>query len=208
MCRECDDGDVFTRECDLAAHVKKRHYVYRNRTNLEILHDCIYDKDCGPSHWDDALTFLQNLKWDAPPYRATMISKINYRLETNITDTFHRVTHASTEACLPVQHHKHNSRLDYNADPILALQVLFERLVLFPIPSSNPTTAKSSKRIAKHNSAAVSIAPSMIASVCSNKAVSENCTKKAMPSSANRQVKWPISPSPPTKECSTCHCLG
>ena len=64
LCRECD-GDVFSRECDLNSHVKKNHYTYRNNTNLEIVHECIYDQDCGPSHWHDALNFLNDFKWDA-----------------------------------------------------------------------------------------------------------------------------------------------
>ena len=147
LCRECD-GDVFSRECDLNAHVKKKHYEYRNQTNLEIVHHCIYDKACGQSHWQDALTFLNDFQWDAPPYRSTMISKINHRLEANIIDTFHTVTHASTEACKEVKHHKDNSKTDYDADPIIALQVLFERLVLFPLPPS-----ESPNRTNKHNGA-------------------------------------------------------
>lgn len=65
LCRECD-GDVFSRQCDLNAHVKKHHIEYRNRTNLEIVTDCIYDENCGPSHWPDALLFLRDFKWDAP----------------------------------------------------------------------------------------------------------------------------------------------
>ena len=144
LCRECE-SDVFSRECDLNAHVKKYHYTYRNNTNLEIVHECIYDEDCGPSHWHDALVFLKDFKWDAPPYRATMITKINHRLETNVVETFHSVTHASTEACRPVKHTKHNTKQDYDADPILALQILYERLVLFPLPPiQNSSTSRAS----------------------------------------------------------------
>ena len=156
LCRECD-GDVFSRQCDLNAHVKKHHYEYRNRTNLEIVTECIYDENCGPSHWPDALNFLENFTWDAPPYRATMITKINHRLETNIVETFHNVTHASVEACKPVQHHKSLTKKDFNADHILALQVLFERLVLFPIPTSNPSSHGGNLSNKKHKQQIASV---------------------------------------------------
>ena len=151
LCRECD-GDVFSRACDLTAHVKKKHYEYRNQTNLEIVHHCIYDEACGDSHWNDALTFLSDISWDAPPYRSTMITKINHRLESNIIDTFHSVTHATTEACKPAKHHKHNSKQDFDADPVMALQILFERLVLFPLPPSATTTGTNKHNKARHAS--------------------------------------------------------
>ena len=134
------------------AHVKKHHIEYRNRTNLEIVTDCIYDENCGPSHWPDALLFLRDFKWDAPPNRSTMITKINHKLETNIVNTFHDVTHASTEACKEVKHNKNISKQDFNADPILALQILFERLVLFPLPPSEHPTNPNAKHKARHAS--------------------------------------------------------
>lgn len=110
-------------------------------------------KTAGRLHWEDGLLFLRDFNWDAPPYRATMITKINHRLETNVVETFHRVTHASTEACRPTKHHKHNDRqdFDFDTDPILALQVLCERLVLFPLPPL-PATAPARKSAKKNGS--------------------------------------------------------
>eukprot|EP00956_Cyclotella_meneghiniana_P026933 scaffold59456_cov45-Cyclotella_meneghiniana.AAC.1 len=81
-----------------------------------------------------------------------MITKINHRLETNIVNTFHDVTHASTEACKEVKHNKNISKQDFNADPILALQILFERLVLFPLPPSEYPTNPTAKHKARHAS--------------------------------------------------------
>eukprot|EP00956_Cyclotella_meneghiniana_P026338 scaffold56674_cov56-Cyclotella_meneghiniana.AAC.3 len=65
LCRECD-GDVFSRECDLNAHVKKHHYTYCNNTNLEIVHDCIYGEDCGPSPLGGRTTFPPRLQLGCP----------------------------------------------------------------------------------------------------------------------------------------------
>eukprot|EP00956_Cyclotella_meneghiniana_P032064 scaffold86358_cov47-Cyclotella_meneghiniana.AAC.5 len=79
-----------------------------------------------------------------------MITKINHRLETNIVNTFHEVTHASVEANKEVKHNKNISKQDFDADPILALQILFERLVLFPLPPADKPIGSNPKHKARH----------------------------------------------------------
>eukprot|EP00956_Cyclotella_meneghiniana_P040999 scaffold211404_cov36-Cyclotella_meneghiniana.AAC.2 len=86
-----------------------------------------------------------------------MITKINHRLETNIVNTFHDVTYASVEACKPVQHHKSLNKQDYKADPVLVLQILFERLVLFPIASSTPSAQGTRQSNKKQNQHSISV---------------------------------------------------
>jgi hypothetical protein len=109
------------------------HIQSRNNTNLDIVHDSIYDSDCGTSHWSDALAFLETLPLDPPPFRQTLISKISHRLEQRVTETFCEVINATNEALKPAQYNKHQDSKAFDPYPVLLLQIHFERLVLFPI---------------------------------------------------------------------------
>ena len=60
LCRECDNR-VFATSNTLASHVKKFHLETRNKINLDVVHELIFDSDCGQSHWSDALAFLKSL---------------------------------------------------------------------------------------------------------------------------------------------------
>jgi hypothetical protein len=128
------------KESELNNHVKRMHIQSRNNTNLDIVHDSIYDPDCGTSHWSDALAFLETLPLDPPPFRQTLISKISHRLEQRVTETFCEVINATNEALKPAQYNKHKDSKAFDPYPVLLLQIHFERLVLFPIVQPEAAT--------------------------------------------------------------------
>ena len=67
LCRECDK-EIYVSEKTLENHVTKCHIDFRNKNNLDIVHDLVYDADCGPSFWTDGLAFLASLQLDPPPF--------------------------------------------------------------------------------------------------------------------------------------------
>jgi hypothetical protein len=60
---------VFATSNTLASHVKKFHLETRNKINFDVVHESIFDPDCGQSHWYDALAFLESLPLQPPPFR-------------------------------------------------------------------------------------------------------------------------------------------
>jgi hypothetical protein len=92
------------------------------------------------SEWSDGLTFLKSFKLTPPPFRQPLTTKIKYRLEEAICNTFISTIAVCDEALKPHPNPKFAKKNDYNSWELLLLPILFERLVLFPLPPQ-PTTS-------------------------------------------------------------------
>eukprot|EP00956_Cyclotella_meneghiniana_P012275 scaffold17443_cov38-Cyclotella_meneghiniana.AAC.6 len=146
VCRECDDK-LFVSCTALNTHVRTNHVEHRTHNNLRLVEDHLfkslgYDYD---SHWVDGLNFLSTLELTPPPFQQPLTTKIKYRLEQTICTTFLTTVHLSNEALKPHQNDKFAKKRDFDPWPILLLQILFERLVLFPAPPESPNKNNKKK---------------------------------------------------------------
>ena len=133
VCRECGD-ELFTSLNALNNHVRTRHSKSRSLTNLELVESYIFNdiKDSCTSYWSEGLEFLRSIPSDPPPFRQTLISKIKFRLEEDICNTFGSLIELADEALNPCPNSRLSRKQDFDPDEILQLVYLFEQLVLFP----------------------------------------------------------------------------
>jgi hypothetical protein len=143
VCRECNNK-LFVTLTTLNNHIRSQHNEYRTLNNLQLVEQALFRDLEGnyTSHWRDSLVFLQQLKHEPPPFRQPLTTKIRWRLEQHVSETFLKVVELNNEALKPIQHHSSHQHNNFDPWPLLQLQILFEQLVLFPI---NPTTSNSKK---------------------------------------------------------------
>ncbi len=110
-------------------------FVPRTRTNLQIVESALFSQlhNSFHSEWQDGLEFLSSFKLTPPPFRQSLITKVKWRLEENICDTFTSVIEIGEEALKKPTHHRFNRTSEFDPTPLLFLPVLFEQLILFPI---------------------------------------------------------------------------
>jgi hypothetical protein len=88
------------------------------------------------SFWRDGLAFLKSTPLEPPPFRQSLTSKIRFRLEQLVSNTFLSTIEVANEALKPLPNHNHINKSEYDSWPLI-LPILFEQLVLFPIPKSS-----------------------------------------------------------------------
>ena len=140
MCRQCDDK-LFVTLNALNKHVRAHHCETRDLTNLQLVQEALFDdlKDNCTSEWPDALDFLRSLRLTPPPFQQPLTTKVKYRLEQDLCETFLKTIKISNEALKPPTHPKSTKKSEYQPWELLLLPILFEQLVLFPeVPTKNP----------------------------------------------------------------------
>jgi hypothetical protein len=138
VCRECDEK-IFVSLTALNNHVRRNHCQSRSLTNLELVEQHIF-KDLQGSYdsfWQDGLAFLKSLPLEPPPFRQCLTSKIRFRLEQTVCNTFLSTIEVANESLKPLPHHNLINKADYDPWPFIQLPILFEQLVLIPIPKSS-----------------------------------------------------------------------
>lgn len=143
VCRECDDK-LYVSLTQLNNHVRNNHFESRTLNNLQLVEQALFSDLEGnyTSHWEDGLAFLSNLEQQPPPFRQPLTTKIRWRLEQHVSETFLSVVELNNEALKPADHHPYRNRKEYDPWPLLQLQILFEQLVLAPTPPSNNGNGK------------------------------------------------------------------
>ena len=133
MCRET--GKIFLTQSALeryeASQIKKRRI-----SNFEILTNNLYNntQHIHDNHWNEGLLFLQHHNFDPATFRQSLITKLKYRLETNVLNTFNSVLESCVEAHKCAEDSSLQFTSDYDPAPIWKLPFIFERLVLGPNP--------------------------------------------------------------------------
>jgi hypothetical protein len=94
------------------------------------------------SEWADGLSFLRELQQKPPPFRQPLTTKIQWPLEQQISETFLSIVEITNKALKPATHPAFRDRQAFDSWPILQLQILFEQLLLFPIPGPERTNDK------------------------------------------------------------------
>ena len=134
ICRECND-QLFISLTALNNHLRKNHTQIRLLNNLQLVEQFLF-KDLTnqyESHWVDGLDFLSTLQLEPPKFRQPLTTKIRYRLEQHLVDTFLDVVELNSEGLKSPDKESLFRKKDYDPWPLLQLQILFEQLVLFPI---------------------------------------------------------------------------
>ena len=85
---------------------------------------------------------MSNLNQQPPPFRQPLTTKIRWRLEQHVSETFLSVVELNNEALKPADHHPYRNRKEYDPWPLLQLQILFEQLILAPLPPSQNEHSK------------------------------------------------------------------
>jgi hypothetical protein len=118
VCRECDDK-LFVSLTTLNNHVRSNHCETWSLNNLA-----------------DGLAFLNQQPLEPPPFRQTLTSKIKFRLEQSVCNTFLKCIDAANKSLKTVPHHSTVNKSSFEPWPIVQLPILFEQLVLFPLPKA------------------------------------------------------------------------
>jgi hypothetical protein len=111
ICRECNEQQVFVSLIRLNNHIRAKHNDTRTLNNIQLVenylfHDLRSDYD---SHWADGLHFLQHHQLQPPTFRQPLTTKIKWRLEQSITDTFTSIIELNNEALKPTDSPDHHT---------------------------------------------------------------------------------------------------
>jgi len=144
ICRECNEQQIFVSLTRLNNHIRAQHNDTRTLNNIQLVENYLFHDLRGDydSHWTDGLHFLQQHQLQPPTFRQPLTTKIKWRLEQSITDTFTSIIELNNEALKPADNSDHHTRQCFDPWPLLQLQILFEQLVLFPI-TQNPNNLKA-----------------------------------------------------------------
>jgi hypothetical protein len=137
VCRECDDKS-FVSLTTLNNHVRSNHCETRSLNNLDLLEATLFCdlKGSCDSYWVDGLAFLNQQPLEPPPFRQTLTSKIKFRLEQSVCSTFLKCIDTANESLKTVPHHSTVNKSSFEPWSIVQLPILFEQLVLFPLPKA------------------------------------------------------------------------
>ena len=132
----------------LNTHVRNNHTESRVLNNLQLVENFLFSTlgEGYTSDWTDGLAFLRTLDLEPPTFRQPLTTKIKYRLEETICDTFALVIETCNEALKAPRNPKYVAKCDYDPWEILQLAFLFERLVLFPLQPSDQSNKSNTRR--------------------------------------------------------------
>ena len=138
LCRYCEDY-IGNSEGLLWSHVNKHHDHKRCHSNHAILTDKLYGpvQQHAKNHWEDGLAFLRSLNISEPPFRQSLITKIQGRTSQYVTDLAMDIVKCVVEGSQSPTSVKDVGRLDFDVTPMWLLIILLEQLVLFPPPDFN-----------------------------------------------------------------------
>jgi hypothetical protein len=80
--------------------------------------------------------FSVDSNYKPPTFRQPLTTKIKWRLEQSITETFTNIIELNNEALKQPEEVQHCTQQHFDPWPLIQLQILFEQLVLFPIPQN------------------------------------------------------------------------
>ena len=135
VCRKCGDY-VAQSEGVFLNHLRSKHVKTRSKTNLDIVSHYLYHlvSSVHDNHWAEGLQWLANHTPSEPSFRQSLISKIKYELEDDITDCFEDVLNACVKSAMKPGDETLSGSQDFDPEPIWLLPFIFEQLVLCPNP--------------------------------------------------------------------------
>ena len=132
QCKTCVNC-IFTSKGTLTRHINTHHKNrrYTDKNNVERITEAIPVPPTSTHHWNESLTWLNNLKITPPPFRQNIWLKTNKNTQTKIIHLYHRLllvlisTPNTTQTTLIIPYiHK--------IEVIWKLVFIFESIILFP----------------------------------------------------------------------------
>jgi hypothetical protein len=133
MCPSCPHTQPCSAPNALNKHTNTRHLIQRTKTNLEHVTDTC--RNANKETWQQALTFLNNLNIEPPPFRSTTCRHTQALTKVELFATCHNLNKWTLLASAPLDpNHEHVDPTNNTSDPLWKLLFTFEALILFPQP--------------------------------------------------------------------------
>lgn len=147
LCRECETH-ICTSSPLLKKHVESKHVEKRTDTNLEVLTKNLYKpvSNILDNHWDEGLNWLSTHRIAEPSFRQSLISKIKFDLEADVVTLFEDVLYCCVEVAKEARCPDLRTSSDYKMDEVWVLPVIFEQLILAPLPPRDLRSEKDTVR--------------------------------------------------------------
>jgi hypothetical protein len=122
ICCECNDQLLLSLN-ELNKHARTHHMHTRLLNNLHLVESKLFTELIWSytSEWSDGLAFLKSFKLTPPPFRQLLTTKIKYRLEESICDTFFSVIAVCNEGLKPHPNPKHPKKSENSSWELLLL---------------------------------------------------------------------------------------
>jgi hypothetical protein len=109
------------------------HLIQGTKTNLELVTDTY--QNANKETWQQALTFLNHLNIEPPPFRSTTCRHTQALTRVELFATHHNLNKWMLLASAPLDpNHEHVDPTNNTSDPLWKLLFIFEALILFPPP--------------------------------------------------------------------------
>ena len=142
------EGTIYSRESDLTKHIKNKHLTYRTSSNEEIATSKLYKEGYTneENHWEEGLKWLSTIDASKPPpFRQTLFLKVQWKLRSEVLDLFADVIEATAESSKQPKRDEDIESSSFDSTPFWLLLIIFEQLVLAPIPREKSISSSKSK---------------------------------------------------------------
>jgi hypothetical protein len=119
----------FTRINELTRHTNRYHLqLFRDHTNSSLIAEIVRP----PLHhnWTEALAYLQILKLQPPPTRASLYNKTSYSTKHEYWTALHKIHLLILAATPPLDDNNANPKTERTASPFWKIALHFETLIL------------------------------------------------------------------------------
>ena len=136
-CPTCDNKTIFKSQGFLNRHILQKHtQKEKDADNLVLITKYLPTPENSQSEWNKTLPWLHNLKLTPPPFRQNIWYNTNISAKNKIKFTYHKII------CILVDSkHKPDTRPNiphlHQRDALWKLAILFESLILHPIPKNS-----------------------------------------------------------------------
>ena len=135
LCRVCETH-LFTAPGYLKKHFESNHIGTRTKNNYKVITCTLFDpvKNATNNYWSDGLEWLHSFEPSPPTFRQSLISKIKYDLEDEITKCMEEVIEICVEVNKVSTDKNSRDSQEFSREGIWKLPFIFEQLVLCPKP--------------------------------------------------------------------------
>ena len=127
ICRECETYTA-TSSSILNNHIEKKHIGTRTQTNFELLSEILYYdiKNVKNNNWEEGLKWLRDFEPSEPTFRQSLITKIKWELQDDVTDCFEDIIQLCVESNKIAKKEDDCGSIGYNSEHIWKLPFIFE----------------------------------------------------------------------------------
>ena len=136
-CKHCSSTNIFRTQGFLNRHIRKTHLTKKEGIdNLTLLNKHIPTPPLTTSLWKENLPWLHNLKIKPPPFRQNIWHKTNTNTKNKIKHLYHLLIKSIVDSNNEIDERPKIPHL-HDRDPLWKLGMIFESLILHPIPNNS-----------------------------------------------------------------------